>query len=241
VGIEEMTDGLRAAFSDPRAAAAARDRLAPGAATEMHDDVTGLDQSRDLLALERAGRFAIHPPWLAPPDDAIGIEIDPGHAFGSGSHPSTRLALQLLGDEAIGAIAVADVGCGSGVLGIGAALMGADVLAVDVDPAAIEATRANADRNGVADRLDTRLGSAGLVAPGTALVIVNVTIDIHETVAAHLNAPTRVIAAGLLAEEQVERAASTYAMTIERQLSHDGWGAAVLGSPRVGSGLSPPA
>ena len=76
--------------------------------------------------------------------------------------------------------------------GIGAALMGADVLAVDVDPAAIEATRANADRNGVADRLDTRLGSAGLVAPGTALVIVNVTIDIHETVAAHLNAQRRV-------------------------------------------------
>lgn len=229
VGIEELPGALRAAFSDAGAATDARDRLAPGAALEKFDDRFGLDASRDLLGVEIAGGFAIHPPWLDPPPGARPIAIDPALSFGSGSHPSTRLALQLLETEADGAPLVADLGCGSGVLSIGAALLGARVVAIDTDPEAIAATRANARRNRVADRIDTVAGSIEHIPHTTDLVVINVTIDIHEQLAPGLPAgPERLIVAGILGESQLARSAIAYGATVVRAIEHDDWMAAVL-------------
>ena len=97
------------------------------------------------------------PPWEEPPADAVAVVIDPGRAFGTGSHPTTRLCLGLLLDLDRGSLV--DVGCGSGVLSVAAAKLGFEpVVAVDRDPAAVEAASRNAEANGVF--LDVRLVDA---------------------------------------------------------------------------------
>jgi len=86
------------------------------------------------------------------------IRLDPGLAFGSGTHPTTALCLEWLDRRDLGGQTVIDYGCGSGVLAIGAALQGADrIIAVDHDPQALEATRDNASRNGVKERIEVAL------------------------------------------------------------------------------------
>lgn len=96
----------------------------------------------------RVGPLWIGPPWEEPPGDVVAVVIDPGQAFGTGAHPTTRLCLELLLELAPSSLA--DLGCGSGVVAIAAAKLGfAPVTAVDVEAAAVDATRANASLNGV--------------------------------------------------------------------------------------------
>ena len=93
----------------------------------------------------------IVPSWHEPPQpDAVNILLDPGLAFGTGTHPTTALCLQWLDKADLTGKTVIDYGCGSGILAIAAALLGANkVIGVDTDPQALEATQANAQRNGV--------------------------------------------------------------------------------------------
>ena len=102
------------------------------------------------------GRLTVRPPWEPPGDEPIDLVIEPGQAFGTGAHATTRLCLELLLSGVVPVTgSLLDLGCGSGVLAIAAARLGfAPVLAVDFDPAAIEATAANAQVNGV--ELDVR-------------------------------------------------------------------------------------
>jgi ribosomal protein L11 methyltransferase len=96
----------------------------------------------------RVGPLWLGPPWEATPADALAVVIDPGRAFGTGAHATTRLCLELLLSLERGSLL--DIGCGSGVLAIAATRLGfAPVIAVDDDPSAVEATRANAAANGV--------------------------------------------------------------------------------------------
>jgi ribosomal protein L11 methyltransferase len=100
------------------------------------------------------GPLWVGPPWEEPPPDAIAVVVDPGRAFGTGSHPTTRLCLGFLLDLEPGSLV--DVGCGSGVLSVAAAKLGfAPVVAIDREPAAVEAATRNAEANGV--RIDVRL------------------------------------------------------------------------------------
>ena len=96
-------------------------------------------------------RLWICPSWLEPPQpDATNIMLDPGLAFGTGTHPTTALCLNWLDQADIKDKYIIDYGCGSGILAIAAALLGAKkVIGVDTDPQALEATKANAERNGV--------------------------------------------------------------------------------------------
>ena len=96
-------------------------------------------------------RLWIVPSWHDAPDPAaINLRLDPGAAFGTGSHPTTQLCLRWLEDKLAGGEAVLDYGCGSGILAIAAALLGAtQVAGVDIDAAAVEAARENARINGV--------------------------------------------------------------------------------------------
>jgi len=229
VGLEELPHGLRAAFTEEIDAQRVRDMLAPTAPIEIFGDHHGLDGARDILKVERGGSFAVHPPWLDPPSDSQPIVIDPGHAFGSGSHASTRLALALIETEIVEGNQVLDIGCGTGVLAIAAALLGASAVAVDIDPAAVEATVANAARNGVDDRIRATLGSLDGTDQAVDLVMINVTIDIHEAIAPDLShSPSRLLVAGLLGPDQLTRCADAYKASVLRIETDDGWMAAVL-------------
>ena len=120
-------------------------------------DIDGaLDAWRPFARAVSVGdRLFVHPPWVPAEshESTVDVVIDPGRAFGSGAHASTRLALAALERVVRGGERVLDAGCGSGVLGIAAlALDAAEAVGVDHDPAAVAASRANAARNGVDDR-----------------------------------------------------------------------------------------
>jgi ribosomal protein L11 methyltransferase len=134
---------------------AAVDRRWPAEVVAVDIDAA-LDAWKPLARAVRTGdRLVVRPPWVpaSSAGGAVEIVIDPGRAFGSGAHASTRLALAALERLVGGGERVLDAGCGSGVLGIAALALGAaEVVGVDHDPAAIAASRANATRNRVGDR-----------------------------------------------------------------------------------------
>ena len=103
--------------------------------------------------------------------DAVIVQLDPGLAFGTGTHPTTALCLEWLDSLELAGKTLIDYGCGSGILAIAALQLGADqAIAVDYDPQALEATRNNAVRNGVADRLTTHLPEETPDEPAELLV-----------------------------------------------------------------------
>jgi ribosomal protein L11 methyltransferase len=130
------------------------------------------------------GSLWIGPPWEQPPSELTPVVIDPGRAFGTGSHPTTRLCVELLHELEFGS--VLDLGCGSGVLAIAAAKLGfGPVTAADNDEAALEATRANAHRNAVeleVRRVDALVDSL----PEADLVIANIDLGTLERLAPKL-------------------------------------------------------
>ncbi|MDX7715476.1 50S ribosomal protein L11 methyltransferase [Aeromonas caviae] len=104
-------------------------------------------------------RLWICPSWRDVPNpDAVNVMLDPGLAFGTGTHPTTALCLQWLDGLDLAGKTVVDFGCGSGILGIAALKLGAArVIGIDIDPQAIQASRDNAARNGVADQIELYL------------------------------------------------------------------------------------
>jgi ribosomal protein L11 methyltransferase len=119
-------------------------------------------------------------PWSefdrdAAPASAAIVEVDPGAAFGAGTHPSTRLLLAALAERVAGGETVLDVGCGSGVLAVSAAALGASgVVAVDIEPAALPVTLANAMWNGVANRVAASTAALADVPGAFAIVVANI-------------------------------------------------------------------
>ena len=176
---------------------------------------------RDFHRPSRVGPLWLGPPWLDPPHDSIPVVIEPGRAFGTGSHATTRLCLELLLDLERGSLL--DAGCGSGVLAVAAAKLGfAPVVAVDSDPAAVDAARANAAANGV--ELEVRLADAFVdELPRADLVVVNITLEAVASLAARLAAPL-VVASGFLAGARP--APDGYRLL--RRAESDGWAAEVL-------------
>jgi ribosomal protein L11 methyltransferase len=146
----------------------------------------------------RVGPLWVGPPWEQPDGDATPVVIDPGRAFGTGAHATTRLCLELLLDLPRGSLL--DAGCGSGVLSIAAAKLGFEpVHAVDLDPQAVEATMRNAAANGVA--VDARVADAADSAlPETANAVVNVALDVDGRIVARLDCE-RAITSGYLLNE----------------------------------------
>ncbi|MGH8549127.1 MAG: 50S ribosomal protein L11 methyltransferase [Methylococcales bacterium] len=109
-------------------------------------------------AMQFGERLWVCPSHQTPPHpEAVNLLLDPGLAFGTGSHPSTALCLEWLADRDLRSLKAIDYGCGSGILAIAAVLLGArSAIAVDIDPQALTATAANAENNGVGDRISCR-------------------------------------------------------------------------------------
>ena len=163
----------------------------------------------------RVGRCWVGPPWEEPPHEAVAVVIDPGRAFGTGSHATTRVCLELL--QEVEPTSLLDIGCGSGVLSVAAAKLGfAPVTAVDIDEVALEVTQANAAQNGVAVDVASELRHA-------ALAVMNIALDVVERMLPELPVE-RAITSGYL--ERAEPRAGGW-LRVARRV-RDGWAADLL-------------
>jgi ribosomal protein L11 methyltransferase len=180
------------------------------------------------------GRLYVRPPWEPPAvrPGVVEVVIDPGQAFGTGTHPTTRLCLELMLDlpEARGSFV--DLGCGSGVLAIAAAKLGfAPVSAYDADRAAVAATDVNARANAVlldrVERLDLRAGPV----PVADVVVANLMRPLLLQLSHRMQAGAQMlILSGLLDSEADEVAAAFSPLVERRRLSVKGWSALLLGA-----------
>jgi ribosomal protein L11 methyltransferase len=169
----------------------------------------------------RAGGLWIGPPWEPPPQHEVAVVIDPGRAFGTGAHQTTRACIDLLAAQ--GPCALLDAGCGSGVISVAAARLGFDpIVAVDLDSTAVEATRENGLRNGV--RIDARrLDVLRDGLPAADLVVANIELAAVEALLARRPALSA-ITSGYLSHEVP--AVPGWAVVDAMEL--DGWAAHVL-------------
>jgi ribosomal protein L11 methyltransferase len=190
----------------PGLRAAARGGLVEIETTEIPDDWA--DRWRDFhRPVLVGGRLLVRPSWErdAAPQAPLEVVIDPGRAFGTGGHPTTRLCLELmlaLADAGQASGSFADWGTGSGLLAIAAAKLGFDpVVGCDHEPAALEAAKANARANGVALEL-RRLNLREQAPPAAQTATANLTAAILRELATRVGeGPKRLICSGLLASE----------------------------------------
>jgi len=176
--------------------------------------------------VEVEGRLLVRPPWEAPRPPLLDVEIDPGMAFGTAQHATTRTCLTLLAGLPV-AGPVLDAGCGTGVLSIAARRLGfADVTAVDFDPLSVDATVANARRNGVALTVARRTIGADPL-PAAEVLLANLTGTVLRALAHALPAPAPrwTIASGMRPEEvpSVHEAFAAIGVRPVREIQEEGW------------------
>jgi len=164
----------------------------------------------------------------APPDAAYVLKLDPGLAFGTGTHPTTRLCLQWMDGHDFQGQTVVDYGCGSGVLGIVAALKGAaEVICVDNDPQALVATRDNAARNGIAKKILVLMPTDFNPVPADVLlanILAGPLVELAPVLLASLRPGGSLVLSGLL-EAQAEEVAAAYRSQFDdlEFKTDDGW------------------
>lgn len=190
-------------------------------------------------------RLEVLPAWIEKHDETrMAVHIDPSMAFGTGTHPSTQLCLEMVESYTQPGQPVIDVGCGSGILAIAALRLGAShALAVDIDSASIKSTNENAAANQVTQNLECALGSVIEIRQGSyslrqaPLVLVNilapVIVRLFDAGLADLVAPTgMLVLSGILAEqaEDVKTAANQYGLQFKEMRQIEDWVALAFAS-----------
>jgi ribosomal protein L11 methyltransferase len=206
------------------------------------DDADWLDAWKADFAPQRIGRVVIVPSWLEEPigADEVELRLDPGMAFGTGLHPTTRACLTLLQRAGPMPPRVLDVGSGSGILALAALRLGAGFAdCLDTDPVAVEATLANAAANGLGDRVAARVGSLPPAPEGGPypLVLANlvaaVLVELAVPLAAHTAAGGQLVASGVIVERGSEVGGALHAagFLVEERLDDGEWVSLRLGRP----------
>lgn len=198
-----------------------------GIAPVADQDWVRLTQSQ-FAPVEITPDFWIVPTWHdLPPQARTSIRLDPGLAFGTGTHPTTRMCLRWIarqsGTQGLGR--VLDYGCGSGILAIGTAKHGAvDIDAVDIDPAAVESTRLNAQANGVQLHAGLPEQAQGLYQTVLANILATPLKVLAPLLCAHVAQGGHLVLAGIL-ERQAEELQQAYAPWLQLEVSdrEDGW------------------
>jgi ribosomal protein L11 methyltransferase len=216
----EQTTTLVASFADDASASAAQAELSskwPAALEHVVGDAWRDGWKAYFKPLRVGTRFVVRPSWEpyeAAPDDLV-ITLDPGQAFGTGTHETTQLLLAALPGHVVEGMRVLDVGTGSGILAIGACLLGAaHVTALDTDPLAVTATEENAAANGVSARIAASQTLVEDIAHSFPLVLANIEARVLAPLASVLTervAPGgKLFLSGLL-QQDMERMLSAYA------------------------------
>ncbi len=207
-----------AAYTDAAGAMRAREAFEDVSATDVAEGWE--ERWREFHHGVRIGRLWVGPPWEPIPEGVQSVVIEPGRAFGTGAHPTTRLCIELIGQLSRGSLL--DVGCGSGVLAVAAATLGfAPVHAVDHDPVAVEATVANAQVNGV----DVAASTANALAddlPETDVVVANLTLEDVRLLAPRIRSRC-LVTSGYLDTDRPDLAGWQQV----RRATRDGWAADV--------------
>ncbi len=238
-GVQELADSLVTHVPDQDGAhALARAALAANAdarvETEPLPDVDWSEQWKQGIHVQHLGALKVSPPWLANDlDPASTIVIDPGMAFGTGEHATTRGVIRLLQNVIRAGDRVADLGAGSAVLAIAAVKLGAaQATAIELDPDAIGNAEENVVRNGVADQVNVIEGDAAtllaLVAPVrviTANIISSVLTELLPAMASALHRDGRAILSGILLVERDEmmQALASSGWYVEAEDQEDAW------------------
>ena len=175
-------------------------------------------------------RLWIVPSWHAAPEpDAVNLLLDPGLAFGTGTHPTTALCLEWLDGQKLDDCHVIDFGCGSGILAIAALLLGApQAVGTDIDPQALEASRDNASRNGIDPARFPVYLPADMPQQPADVVLANILagplVSLAPQITALVKSGGRLALSGILAEQAEDvRAAYAGAFDLDPTASKDGW------------------
>ncbi|WP_111414225.1 50S ribosomal protein L11 methyltransferase [Billgrantia lactosivorans] len=231
-GLEAMLERLAAAWAE----------TLPGEPCPVieHELLADRDWERewmeDFQPLRMGQRLWIVPSWHQPPDpDAVNLHLDPGLAFGTGTHPTTALCLEWLDGLALAGeldgVEVLDVGCGSGILAIAALRLGAAMATgTDIDPQALQASRDNAERNDVAAHELSLCYPEQLAADRRfALVIANILagplVALAPTIAGHVAQGGQLALSGIL-ERQADEVLEAYrdqGLTMDEPRVREGW------------------
>lgn len=225
---------------DQLLAAAALDARTDAPAIDLVRPVADADWVRETQAqfppTQVGERLWIVPTWHEPPNpQAINLRLDPGVAFGTGTHPTTRLCLSWLAAQPLAGKRVLDYGCGSGILALAAAMLGARaVWGTDIDPQAVEAARANSRANGVADAVAQYTLPDALPAGRDAtfdIVLANILANplklLAPALVSRVAAGGALVLAGIL-ERQTEEMLALYAqvdpaLRLSAWRAEDGW------------------